>query len=256
MQGFLLYLFAFFLGASVGSFLNVCIYRLPRRISVVSPPSFCPNCKRRLPWYDLVPLLSYVALRGRCRYCGWKISVVYPLVELAVGVWFVFSLWRYGISLRAVQSVAFFCFLLVVAVIDLKDMIVLDSVVLSGTVVGAVLYSLLSGLSVPSAYWYFLGLGVAWGSIYLIRVLSRGGMGDGDPYIALMIAAFLDLRLVGVMLFFAFVVGGVVGALLMLMGRKGRKDALPFGPFLAAGGLLAYLCGDFIIRWYVNLFSL
>ncbi len=180
----------------------------------------------------------------------------YPVIELSSGLWAVFSVYNYGLSLSALELFIFFCFVIVVSVIDIDSMVVVDRVVFLGSGVGVLFHIILKGFSSSSFVWYLAGLGVAWGVIGLIRIVSRGGMGDGDSYIALMVASFLDFKLTVLMLFLSFVVGGIVGVLLLLMKRKGRKDALPFGPFLGVGGMLAYLCGDFIIRWYVNFFSL
>ena len=203
-----------------------------------------------------MPVVSYAVLRGRCRYCGWRIPARYPLIELFSGLWAVFSVYNYGLSLTALESFVFFCFVVVVSFIDMDSMVVMDRVVFLGSGVGVLFHLVLNGFSLGPLMWYLAGLGIAWGIIGLIRIVSRGGMGDGDSYIALMVASFLDFKLTVLMLFLSFVVGGIVGVLLLLMKRKGRKDALPFGPFLGVGGMLAYLCGNFIIRWYVNFFSL
>ncbi len=238
-------LFAGALGAILGSFANVVIYRLPRDLSIVHPGSRCPHCDSPIAARDNVPILSYLMLRGRCRHCVGRISPRYPLVEsltagLAVGVWAAFP-----DPLARLWGLTFALLMVVVTFIDLDWQLILNRVTYPGVVVGLV-FAVAGGRLLESA----LAAAGAAGLIAAIVILSRGGMGGGDVKLAALIGSFLGWPGTAVALFAGFVAGGAVGLLLLALRLKGRKDAIPFGPALAAGGVVALFFGDAIAGWY------
>ena len=238
-------------GLCVGSFLNVVIARLPEGASIVSPGSACPRCGTPIRWYDNVPLLSFAVLRARCRQCAEPISWRYPLVELGTGILFVLVLLARGPRIGLVPGLLLAAALVVVTGIDLDHQIIPDVVSLPGIVVGVAL-SLLTGT--PRWLDALIGVLVGGGLFFLIIVASGGGMGGGDMKLAAMLGAFLGWQGLLVAMLLAALTGGLVAVLLLAMGRKGRKDPVPFGPFLALGGMVAFLYQDRLIDWYFSAF--
>ena len=237
------------LGLIVSSFLNVCIDRLPERESIVSPPSHCPACGRRLAPFDLIPLLSYLLLRGRCRYCGAPIPRRVLLVEATTGLLFVLLWYRYGLSLRLLLATLYTCFFIVIFVIDLEHQLVLNRVIYPAIVVAL--------LAVPitpnhDAVKLLGGGAIGLGLLFLIAFIYPAGMGMGDVKLATFIGLVVGFPAVFAALLISFVAGGLVGGGLLLTGLKGRKDPIPFAPFLVAGGMAAMLYGEQIIDWYVR----
>jgi leader peptidase (prepilin peptidase)/N-methyltransferase len=233
------------LGAILGSFANVVIYRMPKNESIVTPGSRCPSCGRPIGAVDNIPVLSYLLLRGRCRHCGARISARYPFVEvltamLAVGVWL-----HADTTLARVAGLAFAVWLVVITFIDLDYQLILNRISYPGIVAGLA-FSALEGRFVPALASALGGAAL----ITLIVVVSRGGMGGGDVKLAALIGSFLGWPGIAVALFAGFMVGGVVGLSLLALRLRQRKDAIPFGPALAAGGLIAFFWGDAIVRWY------
>jgi leader peptidase (prepilin peptidase)/N-methyltransferase len=245
---------AFVFGAIFGSFANVLIYRLPRGESVILPASRCPRCGRRLLWWENVPILSFLALRGRCRTCAAGISPRYLLVELVVAGLFAYSVWRHGLSWDAAATAVFGLLLVVIFFIDLEHKIIPDRITFPGIAIGLALSGLLGGpWAVAEAAAAGLGAGAV---LLLIAVASRGGMGGGDVKLAAMMGAFLGWPLIAVGLFVGVVVGGVAAIVLLASGLKGRKDHIPFGPALASGGFVAMEWGQYLLRWYLGAFGL
>lgn len=246
--------FAFVLGAILGSFVNVLIYRLPRGESVIAPPSRCPSCERRLRWWENVPILSFLVLRGRCRTCGAGISPRYLLVELIVAGLFAYCAWQHGISWDAAACAVFGMLLVAVFFIDLEHRIIPDRITFPGMAAGLVLSGLRDGVwGLAGAAGAAVGAGAV---LLLIALLSRGGMGGGDVKLAAMMGAFLGWPLIGVGLFVGVIVGGAVAIVLLAAGLKGRKDHIPFGPALAVGGFVAMEWGQELLRWYLGVFGL
>jgi leader peptidase (prepilin peptidase)/N-methyltransferase len=245
------YIVAFVLGTVLGSFANVCIHRLPRRQSVVFPASHCPYCQQRLrPWHNL-PLLSYVALGGRCATCRTSISWRYPLVELLCGLLYVFLYHQWGVSVPSVVFALFATALLIVSFIDLEYTIIPDAITLPGIVAGLLASLWLTPVGIGNAV---LGVLLGGGAFSLIVILSAGrGMGAGDIKLIAMIGAFLGWQAVLVTIFLGASLGTVVGLSLMLLKRKRRKDPIPFGPFLALGALLTMVWGEELLDWYLHL---
>jgi leader peptidase (prepilin peptidase)/N-methyltransferase len=237
----------FLFGLSVGSFLNVVIYRLPRGKSAIAGRSRCPACGRPLGWKDLIPLLSYLLLRGRCRYCRASISPRYPAVELLTAVLFTALFYRYGFS-PALGKYLFLCSLLVAAsFIDLEHYLIPDRLVFAGFLGGIPLGLLAGDVGIKSA---FLGAALAGGFFLLVVVISKGGMGGGDVKLAGMTGLFLGWPLAAPFLLATIFFGGAAGILLLLLGVKKRKDLVPYGPFISAGALVALFAGWEVIAWY------
>ena len=237
------------LGLVVSSFLNVCIDRLPERASIVSPPSHCPACGRRLAPFDLIPLLSYLLLRGRCRYCGAPIPRRVLLVEAMTGLLFVLLWYHYGSSLQLLLATLYTCFFIVILFIDLERHLVLNRVIYPAIVVALLAIPLTPNHAVVK----LVGGGVVgFGVLFLIAFIYPAGMGMGDVKLTTFIGLVVGFPSVFAALLISFVAGGLVGGGLLLTGLKGRKDPIPFAPFLVAGGMVAMLYGQQIIDWYVR----
>lgn len=222
------------------------IHRLPRRQSLAWPPSHCPTCGHRLGPTELFPVLSYLFQRGRCRSCGERISPRYAVVELTTAALFALAGLRFGVSPRAVVSVVFLAFLVVATAIDLEHRLLPNALNLAGLVSG-ILLAALGWLDRRAALEGLLLIG---GIMGLVVFLSRGGMGAGDLKFSAVLGFFLGPVPGLVALFMAVLTGGLWGAVLLLLHRKGRRDALAFGPFLALGGAVAFFWGGAIARWY------
>ena len=252
--------FSFFFGAIVGSFLNVCICRMPKEESVVSPPSHCPHCNYQIRWYDNIPLVSYLILRGKCRGCGSRISLQYPLVELLNGILTVALYLRFDPLQNSTRAFAFFVLflfcssLVVITFIDLDHQIIPDEISLTGIVIG-----LLCSFFLPWLGWLnsLLGILLGGGSLLLVAysyqwLTGKEGMGGGDIKLLAMMGAFLGWKAVPFIIFASSLVGSLIGVALILIRKKDSKLAIPFGPFLAFGALLYIFCGRQLIHWYLS----
>lgn len=249
------YSFVFILGLLIGSFLNVCIYRLPLKESVVFPPSHCMHCGRRLAALDLVPVLSFLFLGGRCRYCKMHISPRYALVELLTGGLFLGAAYELGFSYALVQAFILICFMVVISWIDIDHQLILDKVLvwLAGTGILLQAGSLLYGnIFLGPSDWVdsLLGFLVGGGILFLLAVASGGGMGGGDIKFAAVLGLWFGWKMILLVLFLSFILGGFFGLLLLLLKRKGRKDFVPFGPFIALAAFAVYFYGTDLIAWY------
>jgi leader peptidase (prepilin peptidase) / N-methyltransferase len=254
IEGFFLF-FIFLLACCVGSFLNVCIYRLPLDLSIVSPRSFCPQCRAPVRGYDNIPLLSYLLLRGRCRNCGAPISWRYPLVEAITGAFAVVLFWKFGLTLGFFAFFAFTAALIVITFIDMDHRIIPDVISLPGIGMGFLLSFFLPN---PSWVESLIGLLAGGGSLYLVAIAyealtKREGMGGGDVKLLAMIGAWLGWKAVLFTLFFASLSGTLIGGGAMLLQKQGRQYAIPFGPFLAFGALAYLFFGPQLIDWYLSL---
>jgi leader peptidase (prepilin peptidase)/N-methyltransferase len=241
-------------GLMIGSFLNVCIYRLPRRESVVYPASHCTNCGRGIRWFENIPIVSWLLLRGKCAGCGERISVVYPVVEAMTGAVFAIHLLRFGLDWILVPRLLFACALIVLAVIDLRHRILPNPITLGGTVVGLLFSTMLPPGWASSLIGVLIGGGVLFviGELYF-RLRGIEGMGMGDVKMLAMIGAFLGWPNVLVTMVLASLSGAVVGLGMMVFSKGDMKYALPFGTFLSAAALVASLYGDALIAWYLSL---
>ena len=235
------------LGLVVGSFLNVCIWRLPREESIIRPGSHCPDCGAPLGVRDLVPVLSWVFLRGKCRYCGAKISPRYPAVELLTGVLFVWCFLHFGLSPQLAPALVFSAFMVAITFIDLDHQIILDGMLALLAAAGLGL-----GLWLGQPGWVdmLIGAGVGGGMLLVLAVVSGGGMGGGDVKFAAALGFWLGWPEILLCLLISFVVGGAISLFLLLAKLRGRKDFIPFGPFIALGAWVALLYGREILRWY------
>ena len=252
--------YAFAFGLVTGSFLNVCICRIPKNESVIFPPSHCPFCNYRIRWYDNIPLVSYLLLRGRCRGCGAHISFIYPLVEFLNGFLTMSLFWRFGLSLSFLALFLFCSALVVITFIDMEHQIIPDRISLPGIVAGF-LFSFLN-LSLPLQTWLgsLAGILLGGGSLLLVAscyqwLTGKEGMGGGDIKLLAMMGAFLGWKAVLFIIFSGSLVGSVVGVSMMLIQKKDSKLAIPFGPYLAFGAVLYIFYGGQLIQWYLHVGS-
>ena len=243
------------LGLAVGSFLNVCVHRLPRGQSLNSPPSHCPSCGYRLRWFDNIPLVSYAMLGGRCRKCRTRISIRYPIVELITMALFVIHGLVFGWTALLVPRLLFACAMVVLFAIDLEHQLLPNVITLPGIVIGLIASAVLPPGLVDALIGVVIGGGVLWliGEAYF-RYSGHEGMGGGDVKMLAMIGAFLGWKLVLVTLVLSSVVGSVIGLIVIAIRKGGMKYALPYGTFLALGALVASLAGEAIVNWYVGLY--
>ena len=259
------YIVSFLFGLCFGSFLNVLVYRLPRKISIAQPPSSCPSCKNTLGAIELIPLAGYFILRGRCRHCGTKISPRYPAVELATGALFLLVFINFGLTVNAFFYLTLLFLLLAITLIDLEHRIVPNTLVAAGLITGLLFY-----IPVAANIWFDLpsrlvvdrilidaaaGLLLGGSIMLLIFLISRGGMGAGDLKLMAMIGFYVGLRGTAVVLLLSFFIGALVGLAFIAAGRLTRKDALPFAPYLSIATLVQVLWGEEIWSWYTNLLN-
>ncbi len=248
--------FIFFIGACVGSFLNVVIYRLPLDLSILSPSrSFCPGCKASIRAYDNIPLLSYLLLGGKCRFCKMPISWRYPLVEALTGGMALLCFFAFGLSFDLISSFLFAAAMIAITFIDLDHRVIPDVISLPGIVLGVLLALFGPSLPVRDS---LIGLLAGGGSLYLLavayeKITHREGMGGGDVKLLAMIGAWLGWQSVLFTIFFSSLLGTLIGGTAMLIQKKGRHYAIPFGPFLASSALMYIFLGPQLIRWYLGL---
>jgi len=242
-------------GLAVGSFLNVVIYRLPRKMKFIMERSICPNCANRLKWYHNIPLLSFLFLRGKCAFCQARISLRYPLVELLCGLFFVYLYWQYGASFTMASYAVLAVMLLVIFFIDLDHQIIPDVVSLPGIGIGLAFSLLPEGIGILPA---LIGMLVGGGSLYAIALLGdwlfkKESMGGGDIKMAAMLGAFLGWQKVLFVFMASAVIGLVVSVVVMFFSARVRETRMiPFGPFLALAAAVAVLYGELIIGFYVT----
>jgi leader peptidase (prepilin peptidase)/N-methyltransferase len=244
------------LGLAVGSFLNVCIHRLPRKASIVRPASNCPHCGYVLRWYDNIPVVSYVLLGGRCRGCKSWISIRYPIVELIAMLTFAGHYIVFGPDPLLIPRLVFASALIVLFAIDLEHHLLPNVITLPGIVLGLVFSLFLPPGLIDALVGVLVGGGALWliGEAYF-RYSGQEGMGGGDVKMLAMIGAFLGWKLTVLTLVFSSLLGAVIGLLVIVVRRGGLKYALPYGTFLALAALLASLAGTDILNWYLGLYQ-
>jgi leader peptidase (prepilin peptidase)/N-methyltransferase len=243
----MIFLLIFILGLIVGSFLNVCIYRIPRGQSIIFPPSACPTCGKRLKPCHMVPVLSFLLLGGKCAYCKEKISAVYPIVELGTAALYTFLLYRFSIGMLFFKYSLLFSILIVVCFIDMENQIIPDEIIIVGLLAGIIF----SSVDIQNLFRdYIPGALIGSGILLLIVILSRGGMGGGDIKLMAVIGIFLGWRKALLALFISFILGGIFAFVLLITRKKGMKDAVPFGPFLGAAAMVMVFYGQYIIPYY------
>lgn len=252
----LLLVLAGIVGASIGSFLNVCIYRWPEEQSVVRPPSRCPACETELAWRDNVPVLGWLLLRGRCRYCGVRVSAQYPLIEFATALIWIAAVARFGFDVEALRMAIFLSILLGIAMTDARAMVIPDQFTLIGAGIGLILAAFPGGMPFTSAVvGAVAGYGLLWAvKLMAEKALGKPALGVGDIHMMLLVGAFTGLPGMLLTLMIGSVLGVIVGVpLTALRGRLQLMGTyLPLGTFLAVGAALAYVWGPAMIGWYLG----
>ncbi len=246
------------LGLFVGSFLNVCIDRLPRGESIVRPPSHCASCDRKLRLIDLLPLVSYIWLRGRCRYCDAGIPIRLPVVEAATALLFGFLFWKFGLGLELAVFLVYTSILVIIFVIDLEHHLVLDIITYPAMGIAIIVSFFWHGLPYFSTFWPQLGVesallgGVIGAAIIAVPfLLYRGGMGLGDIKLGALLGLMTGFPLIIMAILFSWIGGGLVAIVLLALRIKGRKEAIAFAPFMVTAALVTLLWGEVIYRWYM-----
>ena len=247
----------FILGLLIGSFLNVCIYRIPRGESIAYPPSHCTTCGNNIVAYDLIPVISWIFLRGKCRSCGEKISARYALVELTTAMLFLLTYFQYGLSISLLRYLILIPFLVVIAMIDYDTMEVYTTTTWIAMGAGIVLLAVNFYLGQPLVTYIYGGL-LGAGTISFIILMSKlilgqEGMGWGDAEICGLCGVFLGFKLTLMMMFFSFIIGGVVGVYLLWFKKKNGRSEMPFGPSIIMAALLTIIWGDKILNWYLGI---
>jgi leader peptidase (prepilin peptidase)/N-methyltransferase len=256
------YIIFFVLGLVVGFLLNVCIYRIPERKPIITPASQCRQCGTTLKLIDLVPVLSYILLRGRCRYCGLRFSARYPLVELLTGIVSVLLFQRYGLTVEFVSSAFLMSVLIAVFFIDIDHRIIPDSLVLTSLAGGVLL--IVYNFFVPVSFygdrhWWnpLAGILSGAGVLFLVALIGMAiyknddAMGMGDVKIFVPIGIFLGWRLSLLALLLSMIAGGLVGLFIIISGRGDRKSTIAFGPFIVIGAFISFMWGWDILKWYI-----
>lgn len=251
----------FLVGSVFGSFMNVCIYRLPRNQSIVFPPSSCPKCGSRILWYDNIPIFGYLLLWGKCRYCKEKISFRYPVVEFITGLLALLLFFKFHFTATFFAMFLFCAALIIVTFIDLEHRIIPDEISLPGIVVGFILSFFIVNLYRPEEIlgWKesLAGIAAGGGSLLLVAYAyqlfaHKEGMGGGDIKLLAMMGAFLGWKAVPFIIFLSSLAGSAVGISLMIAQKKDSRYSIPFGPFLAFGAVMFIFFGRQIIDWYLG----
>lgn len=241
------------LGAVVGSFLNVCIHRIPVGESIVSPASHCPTCGHPIVFYDNIPVISYLILRGKCRYCSEKISPLYPVIEFLTAVMSVFLFQRYGLSSGYLFSFLFTCALIVITFVDLRYQIIPDVITLPGIPLFALAAILCMDITIKDS---LLGILAGGGFLYLVAfgyqlLTNREGLGGGDIKLLAMLGGFLGWKSLWFIIMTASLVGAVVGISVIILKGKDTKYPIPFGPFLSIAAVAYIFWGDAVMRMMI-----
>jgi len=259
MIDWLLLAYPFVLGACIGSFLNVCIYRWPAELSVLRPRSRCGSCGQPVRWYHNIPVASWVALRGRCRDCGARISIQYPLIELVTGVIWLAAVWRFGYDVEALRSAVFLTLLLGIAMTDAREMVIPDQFSLGGTAIGLALAALPGGMPFTRA---LIGAAVGYVLFWAVKIvaektLKKPALGVGDIHMMAMVGAFLGTAGAMMTIMLGSLAGLVIGVPLTKLRGQGAVlgTYLPLGVFLAVGAFITRIWGEAILVWYVGLVS-
>ncbi len=238
-------------GLVVGSFLEVVIHRVPRKLSIIKPASFCPSCKRKIAFYDNIPLVSFIILKGKCRYCKNKIPVTSLLVEIITALLFLANYIFFGLTIWTVTGIIFCSVLIVISFIDIEFRIIPNVLVLPFTVIGLAL----NISSRASSWWMPLAFSLgAFLFMLIIHLIYPRGMGMGDVKLSLMVGAFLVKKVI-MGLFLGFLIGAIYGLVLILTKKRKFKQTIPFGPFISIGSIIALfygVYGDNILKWYIS----
>ncbi|MDD4765304.1 MAG: prepilin peptidase [Atribacterota bacterium] len=243
----------FTIGLVIGSFSNVCIYRIPRNESLVWPGSHCPKCSKPIKFYDNIPLISYIILKGKCRNCGEPIPLQYPIVELATGLFYLALYLFYGLQLIALVYMILCSVLIIISFIDLKVEIIPDTISLPFIVIGFLLSFFLRNINPLDS---MLGIITGGGSLLLVaifgsKLFKKEAMGGGDIKLAAMIGAFFGWKLTLLSLFLSFFLGSIIGIIVLAASKDKSNNIIPFGPFIALGAMISMFWGNAIIHWYL-----
>ncbi|WP_338630910.1 prepilin peptidase [Clostridium baratii] len=243
----------FIFGAIIGSFLNVCIYRIIKEESIAYPPSHCGSCGENLKARDLIPIISYIFLKGRCRYCKEKVSIQYPIVEAITGILFLVIYFKFGFSLELIKYMFFTSILIVIGIIDFKTQDVYTSTIVTG-LIGGLIFLVITYLVGNEIHIINTVLAMIIPALILFILYYFGAMGFGDVEIVFFIGLFLNLKLSLLNLFLSIVLGGIV-ALIMMIYKKTEKGAMmAFGPYISIAAYITIIFGDELIKWYIGTF--
>jgi len=251
MENMIITAVVFVIGLVIGSFSNVCIYRVPRNESLISPGSHCPQCNKPIQFYDNIPVISYMILQGKCRYCSKQIPFQYPLVELLTGLLYISFYLFFGLQLVTFVYMLLGTVLIIITFIDLKEKIIPDILSYPFMIIGFLFSFFREDLTPMNS---FLGILAGGGSLLLVAVagtylFKKEAMGGGDVKLAAMIGAFLGWQLTLLSLFFGFFLGAIIGIIILVLS-KGKSEIVPFGPFIALGTIITIFWGENIINWY------
>jgi len=247
------YILVIIIGMIIGSFLNVCTFRVPNEESISYPPSHCSNCNHRLMPLDLIPIFSFIFLRGRCRYCKEKISFQYPIVEALNCIFYVIIFFEYGVSIATLKYFVLISLLIVISFIDYKTQYVYQSNIIFGLICG-IIFMLINFMLYKSGILdSIMGSIIGFLIIKTIVVITKG-MGDGDAEIALVCGLFLGVKGILIGLFLSVIIGGASGVLIIILKLKNLKDKIAFGPFIAVGTFISMIWTKEILEWYMKMF--
>lgn len=247
---FFILLYIAILGLFIGSFLNVVGLRIPKGESIISPPSHCISCQHRLGMLDLIPVFSYLLLKGRCRYCGAAVSPLYVIGELGSALLFVLLYLHFGLTWELLIGLAYISVLIAITISDLLYKIIPNKVILPSMAIFALLRLWQHPLPL---FDYLIGFLLGGVLFYLIALLSRGGMGGGDIKLMALIGIVSGWKLTLLTIMIASFTGTIIGGVLIALGKIKRKEPIPFGPFIALAAAVAYLWGEQLITWYLTL---
>lgn len=241
----------FIYGCIFGSFFNVVGLRVPKKESIITPPSHCTHCGKKLGMIDLIPVLSFILLKGKCRRCGTKISPIYPLMEFVTGGLYALAYVQIGFKLELIIAILFISLLVIITVSDIAYMLIPDKVLLPFAIT-----FLIGRWIIPTSPWWdsLLAAAVGFSVLFLIAIVSKGGMGGGDIKLFFVIGLVLGTINTLVTLFLASLIGSVVGIYILKKTGKGRKTPVPFGPSIAIAAIVAYFWGADFVDWYQHLF--
>ncbi|MDR3598295.1 prepilin peptidase [Clostridium sp.] len=248
------YVLIFILGLVIGSFLNVCIYRIPMEESIAFPPSHCTNCEHRLKPLDLIPILSYICLGGRCRYCNQQISARYPIIEGLNGILYLLVYLKFGLTIIALKYCILASILIVIGMIDYDTQFVFTSTTVFGGIIGIIFIIIQAIIYKNGIIDLILGGLVGFAIIGLIVFFTKG-MGEGDIEIAAVCGLFLGVKGILLGLFLAIIIGGLAGVIILCLKLKKAKEKIAFGPFIALGSLISMLLENEILRVYWSLLT-
>jgi len=240
------------MGLMFGSFFNVCVHRIPRRESIVTPGSHCPKCDHAIAWYDNIPLFSWLLLRARCRYCQQTIAIRYPILELVVGISWGALAAHFGLSLVLVQALVLVSLLWILSWIDLETGLLPDALTYPGMLLGLV-FAWLFGFLPEALVGCVAGYACFWlvGKVFFM-VTGKQGMGHGDYKLLAMLGAFMGWQALPFIVFLSSFVGAIVGGLWLWLSQRGAQAQIPFGPYLALAGILWFLWGPDILDAYLG----